>query len=50
MLLRQDIEDEPVARVIDAAVDNLRELGAEVVAVEIDGPGGAARQLCRSQP
>jgi amidase len=37
MLLRQDIEDEPVARVIDAAVDDLRQLGAEVVAVEIDG-------------
>ncbi len=37
MLLRQDPEDEPVARVIDAAVDDLRQLGAEVVAVEIDG-------------
>jgi amidase len=37
MLLRQDLEDEPVARVIDAAVDDLRQLGAEVVAVEIDG-------------
>lgn len=37
MLLRQEIEDEPVARVIDAAVDDLRGLGAEVVAVDIDG-------------
>jgi amidase len=37
MLLRQEVEDEPVARVIDEAVDDLRQLGAEVVAVEIDG-------------
>ena len=37
MLLRQEVEDEPVARVIDEAVDDLRHLGAEVVAVEIDG-------------
>ncbi|MEO2196558.1 MAG: amidase family protein [bacterium] len=37
MLMRQDPEDEPVARVIDAAVDDLRRLGTEVVTVEIDG-------------
>ena len=37
MLVRQDPEDEPVARVIDAAVADLRRLGAEVEEVEIDG-------------
>ena len=37
MLMRQDPEDEPVAQVIDAAVDELRRLGTEVVTVEIVG-------------
>jgi Asp-tRNA(Asn)/Glu-tRNA(Gln) amidotransferase A subunit family amidase len=37
MLTRQDPADEPVARVIDAAVDDLGRLGTEVVTVEIDG-------------
>ncbi len=37
MLVRQDPEDEPVARVIDAAVADLRRLGAAVEEVEIDG-------------
>ena len=38
MLVRQDPEDEPVARVIEEAVADLRRLGAEVeTAVEIEG-------------
>lgn len=37
MLMRQDPGDESVARVIDAAVDDLRRLGTEVLAVEIEG-------------
>ena len=37
MLVRQDPEDEPVARVIDAAVADLGRLGTEVVEVDIDG-------------
>ena len=37
MLMRQDPGDEPVARVIDAAVDDLRRLGTEVLGVEIEG-------------
>ena len=37
MLVRQDPADEPVARLIDQAVADLRRLGAEVEEVEIDG-------------
>ena len=37
MLVRQDPEDEPVARIIDEAVADLRRLGAETEAVEIEG-------------
>ena len=37
MLVRQDPEDEPVARIIDQAVADLRRLGAKVEEVEIDG-------------